>query len=157
MTKVVNSEGADLDFVDVAYFIDYSDDDGDTLIQVDDLGTKLSGELLTQSAIVDNFGGDSASITTTHNWLGTTVSDYQVYHWEGLIKAMRFYDRKFKSELGLPSHPTVESASVEFRLQEYRYPRGVVSIHRQTPTLTHIKCSLRTGLLLSLIVHSIQM
>ena len=55
MTKVVNSEGADLDFVDVAYFIDYSDDNGDTWIQVDDLGTKLSGELLTQSAIVDNF------------------------------------------------------------------------------------------------------
>lgn len=120
LTEVTNSEGASLDFVDINYVIEYSDDSGSTWTQIDDLGNTLSGQTLTKKFLVDDYGGSSASAETVHSLLGDTVSSYTDYNWEGRIKARRIYSRRFRIVASAPDYPALTPRSLEFRLEEYR-------------------------------------
>lgn len=120
LTEVTNSEGTSLDFVDINYVIEYSDDSGSTWTQIDDLGNTLSGQTLTKKFLVDDYGGSSASAETVHSLLGDTVSSYTDYLWEGRIKGRRVYSRRFRIVASAPDYPALIPRSLEFRLEEYR-------------------------------------
>ena len=120
VTNASNSLGSSLDFVDIKYTIEYSDDNGLTWTLIQNLGTVPAGQTLTKKFLVDNYNWSSAFDTTEHNLLGPTVSDYTDTSWLGRSRAKRVYDRLFKLVASAPDYPALGSVELEFTLEEYR-------------------------------------
>ena len=121
--NVFSSNGIALDFVDVEWKVYYSDDDGTSFTEIGTVGTSKSGEDFSLNLIVDNYGGDSSLLTTTHDWLGATVDDFEDVQWGSRPLAVeRKFDRLFKIE-GTVLDPSITSKlSLEFTMHEYRHP-----------------------------------
>ena len=120
VTDATNSDGSSLDFVDIKYTIEYSDDNGLTWTLIQNLGTIPAGQTLTKSFLVDNYDWSSAFDTTEHGLLGPTVSNYTNTSWLGRSGAKRVYDRLFKLVASAPDYPGLGSVGLEFTLEEYR-------------------------------------
>jgi len=120
LAEVTNSEGTSLDFVDINYTIEYSDDNGVTWTEIENLGNRTSGQTLTKKFLVDDYGGSSASAETVHTLLGDTVNNYTTTTWEARFNARRIYDRDFRIVASAPDYPALGSVAFGFKLEEYR-------------------------------------